>query len=775
MAAAFPNAKVLVIDDHAVNRALVSTLVRHRGGTALEAADGEQGLALVKSERPDLVICDILMPTMDGYEFVRRLRELPEIGATEVIFYSAHYREAQARHLADACGVTRVLGKPCEPAEILRVIDEALASAAAAPPSMDAAFDHAHLRLVTDQLSSKAGELEASNRRLAALTELNLRLASEKEPRTLLDGVCQGARDLLGASYAVLRVREKGESGRLEAAEGGYCCVSGVDAALADSLILPLPPGSWLESVRAGGASARLSARDEPVLTGLPAVFPSTSAAIAAPIASLHHVYGWICLCGKPGLEGFSAEDERLLAILAAQCGRVYENGSLYHQLNRRAEQLEEQIVERERSNRAMVGMLQRLEALRSLDAGILAAQSPQEIARIALEAMQKLAPCWGGSVVTLGEDGDSPVALAGVRGPQSQPYALDDQLTLASFGKADYEMLRQGKVYQVDDVDALDVPPAVVSRLRDEGLRSYVRVPLHVEGRLVGALSLGADVPGYFSLDRLSFATSVADRLGIAVQQALLRERIAAQSAELEHRVALRTAQLQAANDDLKSFTYTVSHDLRAPLRAINGFAHMLDAEFGAQLGEDASQLLARIRASGQRMDTLVDDLLKFAQVGTTSLRRAPVEMDALVGEAWAEVGAPARVQFVPGPLPAATADRGLLKQVWVNLLSNACKYSGKVEQPRVEVGAGVDEAGATVYSVRDNGAGFDMQYYDRLWGVFQRLHSESEFPGTGVGLATVQRVVSRHGGRVWAQSAPGAGAAFYFTLGPQGASADA
>jgi signal transduction histidine kinase/CheY-like chemotaxis protein len=771
MAAAFPDAKVLVIDDHAVNRALVSTLVRHRGGTAVEAADGAQGLALAMSEHPDLIICDILMPTMDGYEFVRRLRELPGIGGTEVIFYSAHYREAQARHLADACGVARVLGKPCEPAEILRVIDEALASAAPAPPSMDAAFDHAHLRLITDQLSAKAGELEASNRRLAALTELNLRLASENEPRSLLDSVCQGARDLLGASYAALRVREKGENGLLEGGSAGYCCVSGVDAALSQLLVAPLPAGSWLEQVRSGTGSARLSARDTSAATGLPAAFPATNAAIAAPIASLHHVYGWICLCGKPGLEGFSAEDERLLAILAAQCGRVYENGSLYHQLNRRAEQLQEQIIERERSNRAMVGMLQRLEALRSLDAGILAAQSPREIARIALQSMQQLAPCWGASVVTLGEEGDNPVALAGVRGAQALPFALDDQLTMASFGQADYETLRQGKLHRVDDVLALESPPAVVSRLRDEGLRSYVRIPLNVEGRLVGALSLGADVPGYFTADRLAFATAVADRLGIAVQQALLRERIAAQAAELEQRVIERTAQLQAANEDLKSFTYTVSHDLRAPLRAINGFAHMLDEEFGAQLGQDASHLLSRIRASGQRMDTLVDDLLKFAQVGITSLHRTAVRMDVLVAEAWAEVGAPARVRFVLGPLPPAMADRGLLKQVWVNLLSNACKYSGKVEQPCVEVSAGVDEAGATVYSVRDNGAGFDMQYYDRLWGVFQRLHSESEFPGTGVGLATVQRVVTRHGGRVWAQSAPGKGAAFHFTLGMQGA----
>jgi signal transduction histidine kinase/CheY-like chemotaxis protein len=770
MDAAIPNAKILVIDDHEVNRALVSTLVRHRGSVALEAADGAQGLALARAERPDLIICDILMPTMDGYEFVRRLRELPDIGGTEVIFYSAHYRETQARHLADACGVTRVLCKPCEPAEILRVIDEALANAAPAPPSIDLAFDHAHLRLVTDQLSAKAGELEASNRKLAALTELNLRLASEKEPGSLLEGVCQGARDLLGASYAALRVREKGEAGKPGAQEGGYSCVSGVDAALAQSLAAPLAPDSWLELVRAGGVSARLSAPDGAARTGLPPVFPAAGAAIAAPIASLHHVYGWICLCGKPGLEGFSAEDERLLSILAAQCGRVYENGSLYHQLNRRAEQLQGEIVERERSNQAMVGMLQRLEALRSLDAGILAARSPGEIARIALTVLKKLVHYWGASVVTLGEEGSDPVLLEATRGPDNVPYAPVDGFTLASFGLVDEQALRRGELYYVEDVDKAPEMPAVALRLRRDGLRSYLRIPLTVEGKLVGALSLASDQPDYFSPDQISFATSVADRLGMAVQQALLREQIAAQAAELERRVIERTAQLQAVNDDLKSFTYTVSHDLRAPLRAINGFAHMFEAEFGGQLGEDAAQLLMRIRGAGQRMDALVEDLLKFAQVGTASLRRAPVDMTQLAREAWTEIGASSKFRFDLGPLPQALADRSLLKQVWVNLLSNACKYSGKVEEPRVEVWADVDNGGAPVYSVRDNGAGFDMQYYERLWGVFQRLHSESEFPGTGVGLATVQRVIARHGGRVWAQSSPGAGATFHFTLGATG-----
>jgi light-regulated signal transduction histidine kinase (bacteriophytochrome) len=285
------------------------------------------------------------------------------------------------------------------------------------------------------------------------------------------------------------------------------------------------------------------------------------------------------------------------------------------------------------------------------------------------------------------------------------------------------------------------------------------------VEGALVGALSLGSAQRGYFTPDRLSFVKAIADHLGIAVQQALLRDRINAQAAEMERRVIERTAQLQAANDDLKSFSYTVSHDLRAPLRAINGFSHMFEEEYGARMDESARGLFGRIRASSRRMETLVDDLLKFAQVGVASISPSQVDMKELAREAWSEIGAPPAVNFQLGPLPDARGDRGLLKQVWVNLLSNAYKYSGKQERPEVEVSAHRMEGGS-VYQVRDNGAGFDMRYYEKLFGVFQRLHAEHEFPGTGVGLATVHRVVTRHGGRVWAESTPGQGARFHFTL---------
>ncbi|HEY0957287.1 MAG TPA: response regulator, partial [Roseateles sp.] len=193
-------ARVLVVDDQAVNRDLLVTLLKYAGHEPLEAADGHLALTQARAAHPELVICDLLMPTMDGYEFVRQLRADPAIAHTQVIFYTATFMEREARQLAQACGVSRVLIKPTEPQEILRVIAQSLQGAPAAEPLADTAqFDREHLRLLTDKLALKVNELEAANQRLSALTDLNLQLASEHDPHLLLDKVCRGARDLLGA------------------------------------------------------------------------------------------------------------------------------------------------------------------------------------------------------------------------------------------------------------------------------------------------------------------------------------------------------------------------------------------------------------------------------------------------------------------------------------------------------------------------------------------------------------------------------------------------
>jgi CheY-like chemotaxis protein len=208
-------AKVLIVDDSALNRALVSTLLTNAGHRPIEAANGIEALANVRAERPDLVICDIVLPAMDGYEFVRRLRADRETARTKVIFYSATFFEREALDLAKSCGVSHVLTKPCSSQELLRTVEQVLTEASPFEPLADAnEFDREHLRLLTDKLVGKANELEGANQRLSALTDLNPQLASERDPHTLLDKVCRGARDLIGARIAVLadRCRRSGPS-----------------------------------------------------------------------------------------------------------------------------------------------------------------------------------------------------------------------------------------------------------------------------------------------------------------------------------------------------------------------------------------------------------------------------------------------------------------------------------------------------------------------------------------------------------------------------------
>ena len=226
---------------------------------------------------------------------------------------------------------------------------------------------------------------------------------------------------------------------------------------------------------------------------------------------------------------------------------------------------------------------------------------------------------------------------------------------------------------------------------------------------------------------------------------------------------------ELEAVNKELETFSYSVSHDLRSPLRAIDGFSRILEQEHGATLDPDATRLLAVIRSNTQRMGRLIDDLLTFARFSRQELRAEPVDMAALARSVLDDLqqngAADGRAAVTIGPLPGARGDQALLRQVWMNLLSNALKYSRTVSQPQVVV-EGERRSDAVEYRVRDNGVGFDMAYADKLFGVFQRLHRADEFEGTGVGLATVQRIVHRHGGSIWAEARPGAGATFAFTL---------
>ncbi len=586
-------ATILVVDDHAINREFLVTLLGYGGHGLLQASDGAEALALARVERPDLVISDILMPTMDGYEFVRQLRADKTIAQTPVIFYTAHYLEPEAQGLAQACGVPFIITKPSEPEVILRTIDAALGRREAPPHPPTQEFDREHLRVLTDKLSEKAEQLRRVNERLTALIELGQELACERDPVRGLEGLCRAAREIVGARFAAVGVPD--DTGQ----QLRYFLTSGIGSESVARLGPPLGGQTVLATLSMERRAVRLASSDEVARVGLPANFPAASSLLAVSIVSLKKHYGWLCLSGKLGGGEFSEEDERLASILAGQVGRIYENGSLYAELQREAADLAQEVTERQRAE---------------------------------------------------------------------------------------------------DEVRRLN--------------------------------------------------------------------------AELERRVTERTAQLEATNRELEAFSYSVSHDLRAPLRTIDGFSAAVLEEHAEQLDAEGKQHLGRVRAAAVHMRQLIDDLLSLSRVSRAELTRQRVDLSALAAAVGAELQSadPQRlVTLIVAPGIVVDADARLLRIALENLLGNAWKYTRRQPQPVIELGVRQQQSKA-VYVVRDNGAGFDMRFADKLFGAFQRLHGAHEFEGTGIGLATVQRIVHRHGGRIWVDAAVGQGATFFFTLAPPG-----
>ena len=315
-----------------------------------------------------------------------------------------------------------------------------------------------------------------------------------------------------------------------------------------------------------------------------------------------------------------------------------------------------------------------------------------------------------------------------------------------------------------------LDIrPPEEAARLRDHlGLIDDIGVRTagiwrhrKQDGTLIDVLvrSHALKVRGRASV--LAVAEDVTERLAAERALKLLNE-------ELEARVAARTAELEAANRELEAFSYSVSHDLRSPLRSMDGFSQALLEDYSSVLDDTGRDYLRRIRGAAQRMGSLIDDLLRLSRVTRTDLHHDAVDLSRIASEVvrtLQEQNPARRVEVVIAPELVVMGDRHLLGHVMENLISNAWKFTGRVAEPRIEVGRTM-ENGKSVLFVRDNGAGFSMEYAHKLFHVFQRLHAMSEFEGTGVGLAIVNRVLQRHGGRIWANATPGEGATFYFEL---------
>jgi CheY-like chemotaxis protein len=315
-------ATILVVDDLQANRQFLATLLRHHGHRVIEAADGDEGLATVRAERPDLVITDVLMPVVDGYEFVRRLRLDPNTRGTPVVFHTAYYGEGEARALARTCGVSDVLTKPVDSARVLRVLARVLAGTTASQPAeeptpLTAEFDRGHIRLLTNKLSETVRDLDTANARLSALMNIGLEFGAERDADRRLQRVCASVRELFAATHVTLGiVGEDGRIARLLVTRGsGAAEWVATDAAAGSFLAQIVDERRTLRGENPGGDPSRLR---------FPVPMQEARAFLAVPIMSADHAHGWICLVRNSG-EAFSADDEQMVTALTTQIGRFFE------------------------------------------------------------------------------------------------------------------------------------------------------------------------------------------------------------------------------------------------------------------------------------------------------------------------------------------------------------------------------------------------------------------------------------------------------------------
>jgi light-regulated signal transduction histidine kinase (bacteriophytochrome) len=359
-------------------------------------------------------------------------------------------------------------------------------------------------------------------------------------------------------------------------------------------------------------------------------------------------------------------------------------------------------------------------------------------------------------------------------------PSAMAQKIHDHCFGEQFAIHYEQGRVQAVADIYSYQLSECHIQILSQFQIRANLVVPLLQGQKLWGLLCINqCRSPREWQTTEIEFVQQMANHLGVALEQAEfltdlraeILERIEAQEAVQSLNQGLQRAvlELQAVNKELEAFSYSVSHDLRAPLRSIDGFSQALLEDYFDLLDTTGQDYLGRIRGGTQRMGQLIDDLLNLSRLTRSDMHLEPVDLSLVASSICTDLqhSEPERqVEFVVQAGLFSEGDTHLLRVMLVNLLNNAWKFTSKHPQARIEFGAMSTQSGIPIYFVRDDGTGFAMAYINKLFGPFQRLHGMNEFPGNGIGLATVQRIVHRHGGRVWAEGAIEQGATFYFTL---------
>jgi len=422
------------------------------------------------------------------------------------------------------------------------------------------------------------------------------------------------------------------------------------------------------------------------------------------------------------------------------------------------------ELAERVRAEGALQRANERLAFLHQVDQAILSVQSIDAVARAVAQRVKNTVKCDRVSVIGFDtrQKTSHLLSVIGIH-PQRVVPELDSHLNEEGV----METLMHQRWFTREDMTKLTALTQIDRAFYDAGFISYATFSLVADGELIGLVNLASKDHCQYDSEQMELVREVCDALTLAMSQAELQKQVQEYTLGLEQRVNERTAQLQASNRELEAFAYSISHDLRAPLRSIDGFSQALAEDYGHLLENEAKEYLGRIRASSQRMGHLIDDMLKLSRITRSEMQFRMVDLAEMAREIRLELESsnPDREAhwLIPAELPVR-ADANLVRILLTNLISNAWKFTSSRKSAIIELGMQSEE-GRNVYFVRDNGVGFDMQYAGKLFNAFQRLHS-NEFEGTGIGLAIVQRIVRRHGGEVWVEAAVDSGATFYFTL---------